>query len=151
MYRRSSRARQHDLSRSRQALTRPDLIDPPAENPRVHGDDDGVDYGDPRDARRERLDAAGPSPGLEKSGRALLVIQTYAVDGPRGLGVHHFEIWLAPEPDARPLVVLTRNTGSYQRALKIEGTPHRADITYHASRRPDGSFCFLLDTLREVS
>jgi len=33
--------------------------DEPDENPREKGDDDGVEYGDPRDARDEQLEKAG--------------------------------------------------------------------------------------------
>src|SRR5262245_3223604 len=87
--------------------------------------------------------------GRQRVVRQLLVLETLAVQGPPGTGISHWELWFAPddEPDARVLVVLTRDEADYQKALDAEGTPQRFDLTFHLSQRPDGSICRRLDTL----
>lgn len=84
----------------------------------------------------------------------LLVVQTYAVDGPAGTGISHYEVHLAPdeEPDAKRLLllVLRHDPDLYDQALALEGQPtRRCTVTYHRSLRPDGSHCFVLDTITE--
>ena len=86
----------------------------------------------------------------ERSALGLVVVQTLAVDGPPGTGISHWEIHLAPDAEARPLVLLTRDEPIYRLALAAEGTDARFVVRYHASKRPDGSFCSRLDTLEEL-
>jgi hypothetical protein len=86
-----------------------------------------------------------------KFARDLLVVQTFAVDGAPGLGVHHWELHFATDADAAPLVLLTRDAGSYARALDLEGTETRVELAYHPSKRPDGIPCLVLDDLKEIA
>lgn len=117
-----SRRLQHAMSRSRRALNRPWLhvdttIDPESRAPKTATD--------------------------------LLIVQTYAVDGPPGTGHSHYELHFAPDdrPDAPTLEILTRNQDLYRVAAEAEGQPRRFDVTWHPSKRADGSMCRLLDVL----
>jgi hypothetical protein len=82
----------------------------------------------------------------------LLVVQTYLVDGPRGTGISHYELHFAPDdaPDAKRLVILTRESGYYMCAYGAEGTPRRFDITWHPSVRPNGMPCAVLDSMTDT-
>lgn len=120
MYRRS-RSLRSQMSSSRAALNRPWL-----------NEGEGLD------------------PKRHHGGGGLLVVQTLAVEGPKGTGISHWEIHLAADADARPLVLLTRDEPTYKRALAAEGTNLRFQITYHPSQRPDGSWCSRIDALEEL-
>ena len=80
----------------------------------------------------------------------LSVEQTYVVDGPKGTGILHYEIIFVPDGrrSAPRLTVLTRNAALYQQALDAEGNASiRFEVTYHASQRPDGTPCRVVDGL----
>jgi hypothetical protein len=98
------------------------------------------------DVRLDLEPARSHAPGL-------LVLQTYAVDGPRGTGIAYYELHLAPDvaADAPRTIVLTRDPALYARALHAESTLRRVEARWHASRRPNGTYCQLLDALEERS
>ena len=97
-------------------------------------------------------DALDPHPSPESRAALLVVVDTQAVDGAPGVGIHHYEVACAPDPEHDPgLVLLTRNTSLYDAAKIVEGLGRRVRVTYHPSRRPDGSTCLVLDTLDEVA
>lgn len=88
-----------------------------------------------------------------QTARSLLIIQTYTVQAIPGTPqADFFEIWCAPDdaPDVNVLKVLTRNADLYADAVKAEGTDARFHVTYHASKRPDGSMCRVLDSLERI-
>jgi hypothetical protein len=91
----------------------------------------------------------GPGIARMASGADLLIVHTLVIAGPPGTGISHWEIHFAPDAAAPRLIILTRNEALYTRALAAEGSPARFDLTYHPSKRPDGSYCSLLDTLEE--
>jgi hypothetical protein len=81
----------------------------------------------------------------------VLIVYTCAVDGPRGTGISHFEIHLAADVghDAPGLLTLTRDPALFWRAMVLEDCGRRVDVRWHASRRPNGAYCQLLDSLEE--
>lgn len=88
-----------------------------------------------------------------RTAHALLILQTYAVEAPRPeLGIHHYQIELAPDADAPRLVLLIRRERAdlYSRCLEVEGTERRVDAAFHPSKRLDGSFCRVLDSLEVI-
>jgi hypothetical protein len=120
-----SRRLHSQMSRSRAALNRPWLTSSP--------------------------DDLAASPQPSRSARNVVVVQTFAVDGPPGLGVHHWEIHVAPDADAVPVVVVTRDKTLYTRALALEGDESvRVAIAFHPSTYPDGTTCLVLDRIEEI-
>ena len=103
--------------------------------------------------RVTRLDSEIPAPPDPKlrTARDVRVLHTFAVDGPRGTGISHYEIHVGPDegPDAPRLVILTRDDVIYRRALRLEGKWATVDLDFHISKRPDGSLCYVADRLDE--
>ena len=53
----------------------------------------------------------------------------------QGLGMG----WGDGDDDGPRIIVTTRDEGLYGLALDVEGTGRRCDVTWHPSKRPDGS------------
>jgi hypothetical protein len=88
--------------------------------------------------------AAPPPPHVT---RDVLVVQTYAVDGPRGLGISHYQLHLAVDDHAPRMVILTRTVEHYMIARIAEDREQRVDATWHHSQRPNGEACRVLDAI----
>jgi hypothetical protein len=90
-------------------------------------------------------------PARTRTQHGTFIVQTYAVDGPRGTGISHYEIHTAGDHSAEAVrtILLTRNMEIYDRAVWAEGADRRFTVAWHISKRPDGSLCNVIDRLEE--
>ena len=121
----SSRTRARSAARA--ALNRP-WLSPPANDP---------------------IDIPPPDmPPVRRIAADLIVVDTKAVAVVPGF---RYDIALATDPDAHPFIVVTLDETIYKVALVFEGTERKARVTYHASKRPNGRWCYRLDAIEEVA
>lgn len=95
--------------------------------------------------------ALSEPPPRTRTQHQTLIVQTYAVDGPRGTGLAHYEVHVAGDASAEAVrtILLTKSRETYDRALTAEGSPRRFTVAWHTARRPNGQPCNVLDALEE--
>jgi len=81
----------------------------------------------------------------------VLVVQTWAVPGPSGIAISHYEVYVAPDAGlkTKPTILLTRNYDLWQQAVDLEGRQVLVACAWHRSRRPNGVSCQVLDNFQE--
>jgi hypothetical protein len=81
-----------------------------------------------------------------------VIVETCAIGGPRGTGISHYRLELAVnvEPWAPRRSYLTRNLALFNDAVTLENARQRVALAWHQSRRPDGSYCRVVDSVTEA-